>query len=644
MGNAVLRLLCCKDNGDDMRYIPISKPEECCNDNNTTNKASKGSYFSRRKAIPISSATQCTDRVSAKSDFDYDSLSNYSCLQTSSPSQSPLLIGGPRFTHGRQQNNYSRRDYGTCESYQDYAATFYYKGGELYSKDHDLKLTIPEGAVKIGDSVKLSVAVSLYPPKHQADMHVVSPYYRIRATESYQFQKPVQVEFEHFAVVTAACDPSHYQLLCCEDDDESYTMRPADYELSFTVRDDISWCAFETDHFCYYCLKQGCKDPKVKRICALYLKPVGYECLDHFVVQVWFSLVITKCLKRNKELYLKKNLILDDVYNYIFEASCDKTSTSYFNLNYEQITNGWSMDNSRHTEIQTKDINFYNDYKDHATLEVAEENSLFPPRFIINVTRNSVCPTNLNTNIIISLHNDKETKSIPFKLFVPTSYMIIKSSSSSKDTSLPSIDHHQCGKIKPTLQKLAVFLPKVSSYWKEIAAQLGIPHHKISTFDRNNPNNINGKCQDVFAFWLESVTSPCWCHFVQALYIFGLHEVAKEAAVHLENVHQIESKTMPPDIAESYYKVNIRQLTSHLKKIPEDNLFTFITNLFPKNVAIDIIKDIRYSNRTTEENVKRISKEYLKEKDPSWVRVYRALKDAECDDLAECVAACFLPL
>ena len=60
---------------------------------------------------------------------------------------------------------------------------------------------------------------------------------------------PVQVEFEHFAVVTA-CDPPHYQLLCCEDDDEFYTMRPAvGCKLRFTVRDDISWCAFNSDNF-----------------------------------------------------------------------------------------------------------------------------------------------------------------------------------------------------------------------------------------------------------------------------------------------------------------------------------------------------------------------------------------------------------
>ena len=110
-----------------------------------------------------------------------------------------------------------------------------HNGGELTSKHGDLKVTIPKGAVRDGDLVTLSLKSDLFgpfvlPSKYPAD--VVSPYYRIRVTGPYDFQKPVQVEFEYFG----ACDPSHYRLLCCEDDDESYTMCPADgYTLKFTI-------------------------------------------------------------------------------------------------------------------------------------------------------------------------------------------------------------------------------------------------------------------------------------------------------------------------------------------------------------------------------------------------------------------------
>ena len=116
-----------------------------------------------------------------------------------------------------------------------------HNGGILTSKYGDLIVTIPKGAIKDGDSVTLSLASDLYgpfvlPSKHQSD--IVSPYYWIGVSGSYNFQKPVQVEFQHFAVVTA-CDPSHYQVLCCEDDDESYTMQSAvGCNPRFTVQDD----------------------------------------------------------------------------------------------------------------------------------------------------------------------------------------------------------------------------------------------------------------------------------------------------------------------------------------------------------------------------------------------------------------------
>ena len=201
-----------------------------------------------------------------------------------------------------------------------------HNGGVLTSKDGDLKLTIPEGAIKEGDLVTLSLASDLYgpfvlPSKRQAD--VVSPYYWIGVTGSYHFQKPVQVSFQHFAVVTA-CDPSHYQLLCCEDYDDSYTMRPdVGCSLRLTVQDDISWCTFNTDGFCSYCLFPGCEDPIINRIAAIYLKTQDSHC---FTREIWFSFPISQCLERNKELYTKKGMVLDHKYNHIFEAPCDKVA------------------------------------------------------------------------------------------------------------------------------------------------------------------------------------------------------------------------------------------------------------------------------------------------------------------------------
>ena len=84
-----------------------------------------------------------------------------------------------------------------------------HNGGILTSKDGNIRLNIPEGAIKDGDLVVFYFVICLYGPfilpSHcQADL--ASPYYWIGVTRSYHFQKPIEVEFEHYAVVTA-CDP-----------------------------------------------------------------------------------------------------------------------------------------------------------------------------------------------------------------------------------------------------------------------------------------------------------------------------------------------------------------------------------------------------------------------------------------------------
>ena len=296
-----------------------------------------------------------------------------------------------------------------------------HNGGVLFSKDGDLKLTIPKGAIKDGDLVILSLASDLYgpfvlPSKCQTD--VVSPYYWIGVSGSYHFYKPIQVEFEHFAVVTA-CDPSHYQLLCCKDDDESYTMRPVDYDLSFTVQDDISWCTFYTEHFCSCCLLHGCEDPINNRIAAIYLKTKDYQCLTHFTAEIWFSFHVSHCLKRNEELYTQEGMVLDKKCSCVFEASCDKSSINYFALTYQQDIYGWNVKHLRSTKVDTKEINFYNYYTDINELKASEEKGLFPQRFIVDVTKKSDCNSDLDTTIMIILHNTEVIlRSMSCNLFV----------------------------------------------------------------------------------------------------------------------------------------------------------------------------------------------------------------------------------
>ena len=513
-----------------------------------------------------------------------------------------------------------------------------HNGGVLTSEDGGLKLSIPKGAIK--GLVKFYIATSFYGPfVLPSRCDVISSYYWIGVSESYHFYKPVQVEFEHFAVVTA-CDPSHYQLLSCEDDDDSYTMQPVDYDLSFTQQGDVSLCTFQTQHFCSYCLSRGCKHATIDRIGAFYLKPENFQYLEQFTVEIWFSFTISCCLKRNEELYTKRNMILDNDCSCSFDVSSDKCSTSYFALGYAKNVNGWSVNHLRFKEIPTKEVDFYNYFISVDDLTTNEEKSLFPPRFILNVAKKPECKTDLDINVLVTLYK-KEGKrksliSAPFKLCVSKSVTMKDSNTTIlKEKKSLSLVDHRCSENEPPLQDLIKYSTKISFYWEQMALQLGIPKHEVSTIDLNH-NYIEKKCLSMFSTWLSKTAHPCWCHFVQALYAVGLCGVAEEAKVHLKR----DSISVPSiESSEENLKNN---LVRYLRDVPDCNMNYFITRLLPKERAVNIIKDIRFSDGSKEDKVKKMCKAFLNEKDPSWTKVHVALKQADCGDLADIVEACFL--
>lgn len=338
-------------------------------------------------------------------------------------------------------------------------------------------------------------------------------------------------------------------------------------------------------------------------------------------------------------------------------------------------------------------------------LKANEENFLFPPRFVLKVTKESECNADLNTSIIVTLCKNEEKKSmesIPFNLFVsiiedinmpaklnkrsayvsctksppPPEYMnfVELYTRSSNESQVASIargeltysqgytdiliaknsltNNHHCDKNKPKLADLTKYSTKISSCWQEIALQLNIPDYIVSTIDLNH-QYTERKCYAMFEKWLTITEYPCWCHFIKALYFVRLNGVAEEAKTHLkpyENVHScIQTVSDTHEIDENNStndQINLHELRRYLKDIPDGNLIYFIHRLLHKESAIAIIKDIRRGGggAKTEGNIKKICEEFLKEKDPSWAKVYKALKDAECDDLADIVDACFLPI
>ena len=79
------------------------------------------------------------------------------------------------------------------------------------------------------------------------------------------------------------------------------------------------------------------------------------------------------------------------------------------------------------------------------------------------------------------------------------------------------------------------------------------------------------------------------------------------------------------------------ELKEYLEVIPEIHLYYFVYCLLPKDSAMQLIKQIRQNNESKEDNIKKICQAFLNEENPSWTKVYTALKEANCDDLADIV-------
>ena len=138
----------------------------------------------------------------------------------------------------------------------------------------------------------------------------------------------------------------------------------------------------------------------------------------------------------------------------------------------------------------------------------------------------------------------------------------------------------------------------------------------------------------MFKEWLEITPSPCWCHFIQPLFVCELYNVAEKAKSILKRHIMIAVLSASPELSDDMHR-----LVRFLKDVPEDKLNCFITFLLPKKSAIEVIKGMTSSG---EDSMKKVCKIFFQQKDASRIKIHQALKDINCDDLAYLVQACFL--
>ena len=53
---------------------------------------------------------------------------------------------------------------------------------------------------------------------------------------------------------------------------------------------------------------------------------------------------------------------------------------------------------------------------------------------------------------------------------------------------------------------------------------------------------------------------------------------------------------------------------------------------------------MRCSDGSRKDKLSIIGEAFLNEKDASWTKIYMALREAECHDMAKIIETCFLPL
>ena len=290
-------------------------------------------------------------------------------------------------------------------------------------------------------------------------------------------------------------------------------------------------------------------------------------------------------------------MILDN--SWIFEASTDKSSTSYFDSSYDQCEDGWRVDYFRYAKIPTKEVNFYNYYTNKEDLEAIEEISLFPPRFTLSVEKKSDCNNDLDRKIKITLFKAegiKSVESVSFKLLF-CSRVFIKVSTTDHDDKMiedNSIPLHQCNENIPEFNDLIKYSTKISFNWKQFATQLGVPRDKVLTIDLDY-QHVEEKCFHLFNTWLNKTVHPCWCHFIQALCDVGLNGVAKEAKTHLKPRKNINITSSNLDISGKLIMNadNLYQLEMFLNDVPDCDLKYFIRHFLSKDSALKVIKDVR---------------------------------------------------
>ena len=113
---------------------------------------------------------------------------------------------------------------------------------------------------------------------------------------SYIFKKEIQVQIEHYAVLSHPKDILQMSILtaCCKDKDGQgmYEMHEATYQPQCKIKESV--CIYNTDHFCSNCLAK--KNEEIPDAIVIYhMLPKSFESADVFTSEICFCYNLEHC-------------------------------------------------------------------------------------------------------------------------------------------------------------------------------------------------------------------------------------------------------------------------------------------------------------------------------------------------------------
>ena len=125
---------------------------------------------------------------------------------------------------------------------------------------HDITVRIPEGAVAMGDQIYLEIAVTMYGPFEFLDnTRPISPILWLCFVEEYTLRKPFKIILPHFLYIE---DEKKDQICFAKAKHENlhgqqmYQFYPVTIQTQFATSGSKNYGILETDHCCFYCLKE----------------------------------------------------------------------------------------------------------------------------------------------------------------------------------------------------------------------------------------------------------------------------------------------------------------------------------------------------------------------------------------------------